>query len=201
MELGGEVEHGAGRRGDPEAVVDADVGVAELPDAMQADALARSAASPDDRDVDWSVVVVPQAPSRRGRRVAEHGTRAVREHGGEPASGRGQRHVTHRVDTSIKGPQPLSPAAPADRHAREAGLQELRLGHDPELSVGHGREAQFSVLNVALDPFRESAVTVCPRRVHFVVVAFAERPSVTLWTARRTGHGPSVRPRTADPAN
>jgi hypothetical protein len=104
------------------------------------------------RDYLWLPGVRPHAPQRARRTVAENGTLAACEHGGEPPPLLGNPRMTDRIHAAVDQMQSPGRHTAIDHPRADPYLEQLKARHHPVLPRRQGRDQR-------IDPGRGNSTT------------------------------------------
>jgi hypothetical protein len=155
VERAGEVEDGAGRRGDRDAVEGRDLVAAERRVAVDAQARPRSAAGRRHDHVDPDRVASADVPQRRGSAVEERRAGPAREDRRHPVPARPEDGVADGVDALVDAMQAAGRGPVAHPARREAERLELAARHHAVLPA---RDSRDLAVDRPLDELRTSDV-------------------------------------------
>ncbi len=134
----GHVERGAGRGGDREPLMDADVSTLEDRGAVQRDARSRMGVAAKQQDLDvtlWGRLRCDQPPELPRREAAQDGVVADGEERGGLAGERLERIVAEGEDAGVDAVQAAAGEEPCDRRVADARGPELVAGHHAALAA------------------------------------------------------------------
>jgi hypothetical protein len=137
---GGEVEDGAGGRGDGDPFARGELARRQAGVAMDADAGAATARAAGHDDMGRPRGGALEIPEGAGRGVAEGGALAAREDGRHPPPADAKHRVPHRVHAGVHGMQPPRGDPPSDGSGSQPKRHELTAGDDPMLPGGEVSE-------------------------------------------------------------